>query len=554
MLLQGGFTNVVWAFGGIVAALFLLFWARKRPPAPVLILMAALVVVYAASAAFHGLTFESLVSVSRVTAVLLLLFAFSNLDTDIHETVFVAGFVAAAVGFLALSGVLPWSGAVMNGRLQSVFQYANAAGFFLGISAFLTRVNKKRVAFTPFLEAALILTQSVGALAVYAVGCGLYLLYESRKQPSRPRGSGVGEFICGVGVSIFLAGVVFVILAFAPVPQLGLVPPIVFLAFRKKVQQLIEAISRRKGVFLLGGGIFLLGVLSLFLTRGLLPFATYLERLIHIWDGLRVIAVRPLGIGPGAWQHELFAHQSALYSAAKIHSEYIAVGVDAGFSAVVILCMLVIYWCKYSQRDKRAICVVMVLLSATMDIPFSFLSIVIVAVWLVVLTLPNAKDMPKFIRIVFVIPLALFCVVFFQAAMKNHAAWVAQTDPPAAAAILEGLPIPDTGADLTRMSIYLYMERHDLLDAVFENIPRTTTVAYALLARSLINRELFEEAADAATASIISGPHRMTGHWLMEDVLPHLDEARRSEYQVKIDSLIPQANPLIRFIEPISPR
>ena len=548
LLLQGGFSDAVWALGGIAASLFLLFYAKKRPPAFALILMLALVTVYAVSAAFHGLPFEALAGVSRVTVALLLLLVFYNINADISETVFITGFIVAAIGFLALGEILPWSGAVLAGRLQSVFQYANAAGFFIGISAFLTRLNKKCSAYTPFLEAALILTQSVGALVVYTVGWVLYLWKNKNFR--------FQLLICGFAVSAFLAGSVFALVSFTPIPQLGILPPILLLVFRNKLQQLIDTTAQRKGIIWLGGGVFLLGVAGLFLTRGLLPFATYLERLIHIGDGLRVVVSYPLGIGPGAWQHELFAHQSALYSAAKIHSEPIAAGVDAGFLAVVILCLLVIYWFRKKQWDEKSVCAVMLLLAASMDIPFSFLSITMVALWLAAITLPEAQAMPKhrFTRTLFVLPLTLCCVVFFHAAMKNHAAWVAQTDPPAAAAILERLPIRDTDADLRRMSIYLQMERHDLLDALFAQLSRRTTVLYGQRARSLMQRGLFEEAAEAAIASMRTGPHRMTGHWLMEEILPHLDETLRSEYLIKIESLIPEPHPLIRFIDPISPR
>jgi hypothetical protein len=207
----------------------------------------------------------------------------------------------------------------------------------------------------------------------------------------------------------------------------------------------------------------------------------------------------------------------------------------------------------YATRNSKAICILMILLASTMDIPFSFLSITLVTMWFVALTLPKFERMPTPTRAFFLLPLALFLIVFAQSAIKNQAAWVALTDPPRAAEILSRLPIQnDTDAALTRISIYLYEEQHDLLDAVFESMYNPNTVAHAQRTRSLIRRGLYEEAAINAIAAIESGPHRrVTADALLEQILPNLNELLAEEYQRKADSLIPEVNPLRKYIQAI---
>ncbi|MCL1878192.1 MAG: hypothetical protein FWF80_04995 [Defluviitaleaceae bacterium] len=540
-LLQGGFSDAVWSLCGIIAVLFLLFRAKKLPPMPVVMLLLSLVAVYAVSAVVHGLPFESLAVTGRIMVAVLLLFAFYNIDSDITDAIFITGMMVAGIGFAALSGLFHWDGAVVSNRLQSVFQYANAAGFFIGISAFLART--KRSPYAPFLETALILTQSVGAIAVYGAGWAIYL--------AKNRDVKLQPVLCGFAVSAFAAGIVFAILIFSPVPQLSLLPPIFLLVFRKKFPPWIDAMAQQKWFGFLGGGVCVLAISSVFFVRGFRPVATYLERLIHIWDGFGVISRYPLGIGPGAWEFELFAHQSSLYSAARIHSEYIAVGVDAGFLAFILLLAIVFYCLKNMRWSDKSVCVIMALLAATMDIPFSFLSVTMVTVWLISSTLQKSQKIPKAARVLFLLPLALFAVVFAQSAMKNHAAWVALSDPIGAAEILAVLPIRnDSDAALTRISIYLSEGRHDLLDEVFETMPRPNTVAHAQRTRSLIRRGLYEEAAYSAIAAIESGPHRrVTAEGLLEQILPYIDEVRALEIGQKADALIPEINPLRIYIQ-----
>ncbi|MCL2578286.1 MAG: hypothetical protein FWE27_09635, partial [Defluviitaleaceae bacterium] len=140
-ILQGGFSDAVWSLCGILIILFLLFRAKKLPPMPMFILLLLLTGVYVASAMVYGLPFETLAVICRIMVVSLLLFAFYNIETDITEAVFITGMVVAVIGFAALCDLFHWEGAVVSNRLQSVFQYANATGFFLGITAFLTRTD-----------------------------------------------------------------------------------------------------------------------------------------------------------------------------------------------------------------------------------------------------------------------------------------------------------------------------------------------------------------------------------------------------------------------------
>jgi len=498
-LLQGGFTDAVWSLCGLILAVYLLFRVKKMPPMPVLIPLVFLGVLYMVSIVFHGVSFEGLAALMRVGVVVLLLFVFYNPEADLTEAVFITGMVVAGIGLAALLGLFHWEGAVTGNRLQSTFQYANAAGFFLGIAAFLTRLNPKRAAFAPFMEVALVLTQSVGALAVYVIGWIIYFM----KNKNNSRGLKIFKFTVS-----------------------------------------------RKWLFGLSGVVLFVGFFVVLFIRGFRPVATYLERLIHIWDGLMVMLRFPLGIGPGAWQFELFAHQSAIYSASKIHSEFIAVGVNAGVLAVILVLFPLVYWWKNNTGDNKAICVIMILLNAVMDIPFSFLPIIGVGLWLMAVTLPTAREMRASFQLLFLIPLVLCGIVFVQAAMKNHAQWVAVTNPAGAAEILARLPIRnDTGAILQRLAIYLHYEQHDLLDEAFNTLPRPDTIAHFRRTQSLIRRELYEEAAYSAIATMETGPHRrVASDLLLEQILPNLSEARAAEVQYLSAALRPNINPLRRLI------
>ena len=536
-LLQGGYSDAVWALCGMASIVYLAFKAKYAPPIPVLLMLSSLIAVYTAAAFVNGVTYEALSSIGRLTVACLWLFVFFNAETDIHETLFITGFAVALIGYLAFSGVLPWDGAVVSRRLQSVFQYANAAALFLGVSAFLTRHNPKRAAFAPFLETALLLTQSVGALLVYVTGWIIRLLTDKETKAA--------PLFCGAGVSLIAAGLTYGLVYYAPVPFLGILPPVALFLFRRKLHRGVEALSARKWVLWAGAGCCAAGTTLLFSLRGPRPLATYLERLIHISDGIGVILRHPLGIGPGAWPFEVLARQSAPYAAAKIHSEVIAVGVAAGGLAVALLLLLIAYWFKRKTWSDTSICVVMIFLGAAMDIPFSFLSVVLAAAMLFTQTIPTPIAIKPPVRTILLIPLALCVAIFAQSAIKNRAEETMQPQT------LENLPVRnDTEAVLSRMSMFFYTGQQDKLDDAFGSLPRPNASAYSLKAQSHMLRQEYEAAAANALLCIEASPYQEEGYTLLGQIIPYLDAASGQMYREKaaICKAGAKSNPLYTYI------
>ena len=545
-LLQGGFTDAVWSMCGIAAAVFLCFRLKKCLPMPVMITMAAIIPVYAVSALLHGLPFESLAALGRLMVICLMLLSFHNMDTDACETVFIAGMVVAVIGFVTFCDVFSWDGAVASRRLQSVFQYSNVTGLFLGVSAFLTRRSEKKSSYSFFLETALVLTQSVGALLVYAAAWGMLI--------GKNRESRIAPVFLSFTVSLLSAAIIYAVVYYSGIPQIAILLPAALIIFRKKLQSVIVKVSAKKCALFASCGFSLIAVSALLAVRGLIPLGTYIERLIHISDGARILISYPLGIGPGAWQFFYQTHQSAPYDATILHSGYAEVGVEAGFLAVIPMVLFMLYWLKNQKWDDKSICIIMIILHAAMDISFSFLVIALITAMLISDTLP--KDRSKLVPVPFrgllAIPIALLTIVFASSAVINSAQWEANAgDIEAASARLESrLLYNGTEAALMQMRLSGQMGEFSRLDDVFGGMPVHNAEAYAIKAQSLIARGEYREAAGYALMSAEMSPHSPAGFALLEEAVLPLDTAARVYYHDRVSLLKEERkeNALFAFI------
>ena len=550
ILLQGGFPDAVWFVCGLAACVFLCFRWKKRPPAKVALLMAAINLIFIASALYHGLSYEALASVGKLMVACLLLIAFFNIDADAGESLFVAGMVVAAIGFATFCGVVHWEGAVASRRLQSVFQYSNAAGLYLGVAALYVRQDAKRTHYAVFIETAMLLTQSVGAILVYIAGWAVLIL--------KNKESDFRQTLFNFAVSLFCAGAVYAMVYVLALPPLGLILPVVLVIFRKKIRYWAGIVSRGKAVLWAGCALCIAAVAALLALRGLTPFATYLERLIQIGDGLKAMVSAPLGIGPGAWQYSYQAYQSAPYTATILHCGYVVAGVNAGIAVLILIGIGLVYWLKHQKWEEKSICVLMILLHAVMDITFSFLAIIYILAMLLPETLPSAKPSPIAARSLLIIPLALCAVVFISAAVKNIATWSANSGFYAAAAErLESRVIRnDTEASLTQMSLYMQTGEYDMLDSAFESMPYPNASAYSLKAQSLIQRQDYQEAAKYAYGCAELSPYGEEGYSILSEAAAHLDGTLQSEYMEKADALKAEhrVNPLFILIQKLEGR
>jgi len=259
-----------------------------------------------------------------------------------------------------------------------------------------------------------------------------------------------------------------------------------------------------------------------------------LERVIHIADGAAVIARRPLGIGPGNWQYRFYEFQSADYTASKIHSEVVAIGVDAGVVAVAALLLLVVFWLRKRRPDDKGVCFIMILLHSLLDIPFSFLSIVIVGCLLYRATSPQQAEIKyrRCFQVALVIPLALFAVVLSSTMIKNRASWTeVRGEPVEAADMLERRFIrKDTEAVLMQMTWYLQAGESESAARVFTELEKPGAVALYFMAMSDYQRGEYYDAADFALRCASASPHNPMGFELLEDIIPMLDPDSRRGY------------------------
>jgi len=561
-MMQGGFSDITWSACGIAAAIFLFIRPNKKLPSVITVLMLLLTIVYAASMFYNGITFEGIASVGRVLVVFLLLSVFCNINTGddkpdamINGAVFITGMTVAVIGFAAYCGILDWSGAIASGRLQSVFQYANAAGLFLGVSAFLIRFDEKHSIYAPVLETALILTQSVGPLIVYAAGWLIYLLLNKDKR------SFLSQLICGFGISLFTAGVMYALVYIAELPYLAALPVILLGIICKTAGKKLNRLIIGRSLLYIGAGFGSAALGGVVIMRGLRPLATYLERMIHIADGAAVMLKYPLGLGPGAWFFRFMEHQSSGYTAGKLHSEFISAGTDAGIPAVIVIILLIVSWFKAQKRDKKnrlnnkAICVIMIFMHAALDIPFSFLSIVIILCMLIVPAFGEPEELKhkQIFRASLTIPLALFILIFSSNMISNRASWAAADgDHIKAADILDSRIIKnDTESILMQLAWYSNTGRYEKSDGIFEKISNPNATALHIKAASHADRFEHEKAAEFALLCAARSPHNPMGYDLLEEIIPHLGQESQQTYREGIDAIKAERkiNPLERYIK-----
>jgi len=228
----------------------------------------------------------------------------------------VAAGAAIFVFLLELLGFPLLPGAVTAKRLQFTFQYANAAGSWFAALLLLRGELKDRWLdrLWPVLAAALLLTRSVGAIALCLILQAAVLLLERRRDPK---------------------------------------------------------------VWLSCGGLALAGVLAAG-SRALQALGTLAERLVQSADALKGMAASPLfGYGAGNWGEVKAAFQSYDYRAQVVHNSYAQAGVEGGFPAALLLAgavILALLWLR-GRSGAHWGAALMLPLHAVMDFTLCFFSI-----------------------------------------------------------------------------------------------------------------------------------------------------------------------------------
>jgi hypothetical protein len=187
VLWRGGFQDSAWIVFGAICAIYLVFKLRETPPRVYAVPFILLAVLYAVSAFFHGGKTENLVVTFKVFAAFLWFVICCQERMDVSDAVFISGIAAALWGIAGFAlksvGLNLLPGTYVGGRLYGSFQYANTYALYLAVCAFLCHLDKRRLvrrsAFV--MDAAILLTLSVGGIGVYALGWILYTWKYKRK-------------------------------------------------------------------------------------------------------------------------------------------------------------------------------------------------------------------------------------------------------------------------------------------------------------------------------------------------------------------------------------
>ena len=370
LALQGGYYPAAMGIAGI--ALAALNCARairdrpRKPHAPLIASAAFAICLLAWCAALPFLdgiaSYETLSAISRPALAIATAAYWLQLSQDEKHSaiklVAYEGALFSIVALLVFAGVLPYSGAVVDGRLQFTFQYANAAGVYFAVMSCLiwsqarTRAAKALVAAPSICTA---LTQSMGTFAATALVAGAWAVKKLKLARLKRDNATQTKATAGKIVIAALGAVALAALA-------------VFIGVPERLDSALQ---------------------------------TGMERLIQTIDGTRALASAPLiGIGPQQWRvvHPLV--QSAQYTANVIHNGYLGFSLSYGLigTALAALCMLMLWKGTTKAAEDRIPgahpAAALLLIHVLVDFDLAFGSIIM----LLVLALLSNREFPSTAR------------------------------------------------------------------------------------------------------------------------------------------------------------
>lgn len=283
------------------------------------------------------------------------------------------GVLSAAIGILMFAGIIPLEGSQNAGRLQFTFQYANAAGIWLAVMATLTMTSEDkhlRVAnFFPMM--ALLLTQSVGAILIFAAACVVVLIMWGRKGRVGRIWALLMQLLC-----VIVAGGVQIALVSQDIltPMLALLGFAALLLLRKFLGPLLEELDvSAKSLLAITLIVCVFGVVVCFGALALTgrfqqAFQTFIERILQTEDALVLLQNGILfGIGPDAWSQLYHSVQTIQYTASVVHNGYAQIALDSGLIGLALFLGAIAkgLLALGKDRDYRAI-----LLAAMMAVHF----------------------------------------------------------------------------------------------------------------------------------------------------------------------------------------
>lgn len=387
ILIQGGFYPTSYLLAAVPVGI--IAFVRKGRAADLCdYLLWGLTGLYLTASLANGYASDSLARSAFVCVCALFLSLYRTLsESERHRmlsVVLIGSGIFSVAAILAFCHVLPLTGAVISNRLQFTFQYANAAGSWFAAAALLAwdweNIRVKR--FTISMITALFLTRSVGAI-------GLYVCLQAVRLWIRRKDKIWHSAVILHGAAAGFAFLFYMLSGWAAVMLLILLGVIVWCQ-----EKLMPAMCRLRlyWPFLLLGAAG--GAAVVFTQRVASSARTFIERLIQILDGSRVIAANPLfGVGAGNWEDIYPFYQSAQYNSTVVHSSIIQIGVDAGIFAILLAAVFfAVSWKRGKRTLPENLALILLAVHSVFDFTMQFFPIVAL---LLALLFADEKDQQK---------------------------------------------------------------------------------------------------------------------------------------------------------------
>ena len=341
---RGGFFGLATCFCGLIASVMAaLVWLRQpwrmRPIPLVPLLFVGLAVFYLLSAVVNGVSLTTLSETGVWAACAGISLLASSQDEKGRSVVLRAlalfGILTAVVAIGVFAGAIPLAGGMNDGRLEFTFQYANASAAWFGTTALmcLLGADDRVKSFAALPVAAMLLTQSVGAIAVFAVVVMLVGVWLGRNGAWEALLKGLVQGM--LGLLLF----VLVLLINSQLSLLALVAAgVACICLHKHEEKLMVHVVARKACLLLAALLVLAlaGVAFASPVRMQASQGSLIERLYHVRDGLSLWMSHPLvGVGPDNWQYLYPYIQTAPYRSKVVHSSFVQMLDDAGLPAML---------------------------------------------------------------------------------------------------------------------------------------------------------------------------------------------------------------------------
>lgn len=303
------------------------------------------------------------------------------------------GVASACVAIIMYAGLLPLEGSENMGRLQFTFQYANAAGIWFAIVSIVAMTStEKRLRIAGFFPlAALLFTQSVGAVSIFVIAIVLVLIRWGKEGSAARIWALLMQLLCAFAACAIQI-VAITDLMFSPLSVLAGFG--VLLLLRRLVGPALEERPVSSGVLLaISLGILAIAVIACvgalaYTGRLLQASQTFIERLLQTQDAIELLKEGLLfGTGPGSWSSLYQGVQSVQYTASVVHNSYAQIALDSGIVGLALFLAIVIegFILLRKKHDWRAMLLaVMMLLHFLIDFDLQFTSLIMLFVLFIV--------------------------------------------------------------------------------------------------------------------------------------------------------------------------